>query len=643
MFDNKNSNIGARSLTGLFVLLCLSGSAMAQGEASLIGHWTLDNGAADAVGAYNGQLIGIGEGNSDRPFAVPGKIGQALQFNGGTGVEVPVDLDYRTHPALTVTMWVRLGDKPRAAGTQTLISTGAGDGPRIELARDQVKAVAGGRVLGPKHALVPGEWNFIAVSWDHAAGSMSMTVNNTHAFYPVGYVAKRSQQTYISPRDPDLEKYGRKGAQKRYLWIGAKDGFGKRSSLTDVAVDDVRVYSGILLDDQLVELSGGVSNGTYIPAEGRGIVSTWAPELGDRVGAVGVMPDTGDGSDEVGALPVLFGDQPKPDISVTADDVAAQPGQPQYGNITVADPAVSSAEIVAVQPDSEQRVLMATSDPDLSASGTPTSVMPSGGSTASLSGTAVDDLQQAHSETAPLDITYASEEEGLAAAAAAEERRASEAAAAAAEEPLPKSYTTSYSDDVIAYSGISGIRGDFVEQVVFTEYQQLLRFVQTVEENNKPCKVVIDGVRPLHGATAQLWGDTQRATVDECGDGMGRIGFGAFKDLEEQSLYSYAVPVTRIQTCRPGFPNNRVKGFRVESRNIEYPSGSYGSDIKTVNFDQKSNCDDWNDWQSCPSNTYAIGLRMHFKDGSSLSPKDFLVGVELVCASVTWEELTAEP
>ena len=284
MADTRNSNVQTTRFTVLSVLLWLSASAMAQEGASLIGHWTLDNGANDAVGTYNGQLIGIGADNPALPAAVPGKIGQALEFDGATSVEIPIDLDYRTHSALTVTMWVRLGDKPRVGASQVLISTGAGDGPRIELARNQVRASAAGRILGPKHTLLPGKWNFVAVTWDHAAGNMSMTVNNTQAFYPLGYEAKRSQQVYISPRDPDLEKYGRKGAQKRYLWIGAKDGFGPRASLKDVAVDDVRIYQGVVAADQLIELSGGVSNGTYIPEAYRGWGGPWrSPISGDEL------------------------------------------------------------------------------------------------------------------------------------------------------------------------------------------------------------------------------------------------------------------------------------------------------------------------------------------------------------------------
>ena len=148
------------------------------------------------------------------------------------------------------------------------------------------------------------EWHYVAVSWDHAEGNMNVTVDNTHAFYPLGYEAKSSQKRYTSTHDPDFEKYGRNGAQKRYLWIGAKDGFGKVYSLDDVSINDVRVYKGLLGASQLVELSGGMTNGTYMPEGFRGWPSKWQPQIGNSV-------------DEVGALPELFGDPDlPPDIGV---------------------------------------------------------------------------------------------------------------------------------------------------------------------------------------------------------------------------------------------------------------------------------------------------------------------------------------
>ena len=84
MANRRISKIDTRRLTVLPVLLWLSGSAMAQGGASLIGHWTFDSGANDTVGTYNGQLIGIGTDSTALPVGVPGRTGQALEFNGGT-------------------------------------------------------------------------------------------------------------------------------------------------------------------------------------------------------------------------------------------------------------------------------------------------------------------------------------------------------------------------------------------------------------------------------------------------------------------------------------------------------------------------------------------------------------------------------
>ena len=244
----------------LAATLAAVNGASAQGEAALIGHWSLDGHANDSSGGHNGFLMGIEKESESLPNAVPGKFGQALAFNGNAGVEIPIDLDYRTQEALTITMWVNLNGSKRAASAQTLVSTGSGDGPKIELSRDQLRARAGGKTVGPKRSLIPDGWNFIAVSWDHKAGQLWMHVNNVEAYFPINYENKRAQGLYFSPRDPDAELHGRK-AQKRYLWLGAKDNSGKVYALQDASIDDVRIYSGLLSPEQLSQLSEGRTDG----------------------------------------------------------------------------------------------------------------------------------------------------------------------------------------------------------------------------------------------------------------------------------------------------------------------------------------------------------------------------------------------
>ena len=322
----------------------------------------------------------------------------------------------------------------------------------------QVRASAAGRILGPKHALLPGKWNFVAVSWDHAAGNMTMTVNNTRAFYPLGYEAKRSQQNYVSPRDPDLEKDGRKGAQKRYLWIGAKDGFGTRASLKDVAIDDVRIYEGVVAADQLVALSGGVSNGTYIPDAMRGWGGPWrSPISGDQF--------------EPNQIP---GDQFDQGESQQGSTLIHAPGQPA--------PSV------------------------LQGDGGSSTEFPEG---RDLSSDTVGDLQQARDESAPPELPA-----GSASAASAESsesgQQSLETRTQALEETGPRPVGEAQ------FSGLSGFEGD--NKTVIELENEFLDLIYWEERNNIPCFMTINEAVSFRDSTYQE--RQQEHIFGYCGPGV---------------------------------------------------------------------------------------------------------------------------
>ena len=58
----------------------------------------------------------------------------------------------------------------------------------------------------------------------------------------------------------------------------------------------------------------------------------------------------------------------------------------------------------------------------------------------------------------------------------------------------------------------------------------------------------------------------------------------------------------------------------------------------TVDFEERTNCVSWQSMVHCSANTFAIGLRLHFRDGDIASPRDFLSGLQLICADVRWME-----
>jgi hypothetical protein len=392
--------------------------------------------------------------------------------------------------------------------------------------------------------------------------------------------------------------HGRK-AQKRYLWLGSKDNSGKVYSLEGVSIDDVRIYDGILAAEELDQLSEGRTSGLVsdrfdpnrIPGDQLNPnLGLWTP--GDQAVVVNheeqySVPDIGGGRDNI-----------DPERRVMAGQTDSLPGS---GNL------------------------------DGSSDG-PTSPL-SGGR--ELSPGAVDALQQARDENAPPDITYDSEEEGEAAAAAAASRREQELVGQEPPSNLVESDRISYAGDVLRMSGVSGDRGDYSERLVLTSDQQLLHWVETREKNDKPCKVYVHGgvVRAWQGR-AELVG-SQVQEVDVCDGGLPRINplAGVLQKKPDAGEFS---PMTAIQVCNNGM-NKRVKGIRARTRGVSFPDAIQDSSYRTVVMQERTNCSNWEQWVSCPTNTFAIGATLFFRDGSGgLASRDLLSGIELVCSGVEW-------
>ncbi len=104
-------------------------------EDGLVGHWTFDDGdvtdttVEDVHGDIVGTILGL-------PQVVPGKIGDALEFNGiddAIDLGSPADgsLDFGPDGDFTFMAWVKVSELP-AAGQSTIVSKGdRGSNPRI--------------------------------------------------------------------------------------------------------------------------------------------------------------------------------------------------------------------------------------------------------------------------------------------------------------------------------------------------------------------------------------------------------------------------------------------------------------------------------------------------------------------------------
>ena len=260
----KFRNVLAAGQGLLFGIVLMHGAVAQAGTSpSLIAHWPLDGGASDASGNGHDGVLTSKEGTA-KPAPVAGKYGQAMRFDGDSAIEIPLDLDYLTYPALTITMWVKLDPSESKITNETLLSTGSGHGPHMSLSRMRPQVFAAGHAYGNNSfPLSPDVWHFVAATWDHQNGQLWIYWDNAEAHYPVIYQSRKSQGTYLSPRDPDAEQQGRK-AKKRYLWLGAADAFGYKYPARGLAIDDLRIYSERLTPEQLSKLSEGRTDGQIV-------------------------------------------------------------------------------------------------------------------------------------------------------------------------------------------------------------------------------------------------------------------------------------------------------------------------------------------------------------------------------------------
>jgi len=88
--------------------------------------------------------------------------------------------------------------------------------------------------------------------------------------------------------------------------------------------------------------------------------------------------------------------------------------------------------------------------------------------------------------------------------------------------------------------------------------------------------------------------------------------------------------ITGIQVCRNA-GDNRFKGLKLRVKNIN-ENGELSTAFRNLMV-EKTNCAEWTEWDYCPGNTIARGLRVWVKDGTMLSPRKFIHSLDLVCGT----------
>jgi hypothetical protein len=188
------------------------------------------------------------------PSYVVGRHGQAILFGQGAVVAMPLDIDARRHPQLTVSLWIRAGAD---AATQAWLF-GPGDGnnqPFLRIFAGRHVGVEGRYADGERSLLQSDtvlpvdEWVPVAAVWDYDSRSIRLHVGaevepfeNLDMDVSTGHVG--AQRLQIPPNAPAGTE------AKPYVFIGARQ-FRYAYPAEGYAIDDVRIFMRALSPNEV--------------------------------------------------------------------------------------------------------------------------------------------------------------------------------------------------------------------------------------------------------------------------------------------------------------------------------------------------------------------------------------------------------
>ena len=221
----------------------------------LLLHFPLD-GSPQAFGAAAGTAKVYLAAGGATPAIVPGRHGQALRFDGTATIAMPFSLDVGAYPAVTVTAWVKLD--PDSTGERTVFSAGNGNVPKLSVYGDRAHFVAARGSLMFRSGMPRDEWVFVAGVVDVATARLGVHQGDEHlAREGIKMGNLYPPSSYRNPDDPSLPA-------TRYVFVGSH-GF-KQWRARQMAIDDVRVYAGVLSEEQVAALRTAASVESYASA-----------------------------------------------------------------------------------------------------------------------------------------------------------------------------------------------------------------------------------------------------------------------------------------------------------------------------------------------------------------------------------------
>jgi hypothetical protein len=212
----------------LTIVFAYSGPASAQSavEDGLVSYWTFDKADIDGVtvkdvfGENHGSMVGS-------PIIVEGKVGEALEFDGASYVEIPDDESLQLWETYTLEAWI-FQKESRSSRIIDKITAGTADGPHLDTHPGTRLRSCAGNCFSTEEDYTLEEWHHAAMTFDEGVVVL----------YLDGEAAGGGETN--SPL----------AGNNHSLKVGA-DSDGQ--NLFVGIIDEVRIYNRALTEDEIVQ------------------------------------------------------------------------------------------------------------------------------------------------------------------------------------------------------------------------------------------------------------------------------------------------------------------------------------------------------------------------------------------------------
>lgn len=224
--------------------LLLSASLPAQTPAPIL-HFPME--------ATEGNGGKVYTNNDGAASVVEGKIGKAVRFTGEAVFAKPFRFDRGLYPRVTITAWIKQPAGP--PGTRTIFNSGNKLNFVLRNGGGTLSMSADGTGLNHFRSKVPiEEWVLVAAVHDAQTGITRLHLGDDEPTREkVDVRAPGEPRLYGNPDAPNLATMPDTDKEP-YIFIGGMDALTYYGTSGALVIDDVRIYAGLLSEDQIAEM-----------------------------------------------------------------------------------------------------------------------------------------------------------------------------------------------------------------------------------------------------------------------------------------------------------------------------------------------------------------------------------------------------